>query len=41
MPRRQKLVLVLSWIWIPIAFAAYLAQFRDLVRPILALVMPR
>ena len=41
MSRGAKLALVLSWLWIPVAFAAYLAQFRELVRPILALVMPR
>jgi hypothetical protein len=38
MSRREKLALWLSWAWIPVALAAYLAQFLELVRPLLALL---
>ncbi len=32
------MALLLSWLWVVLAFAAYLVQFRELVGPILQLI---
>lgn len=34
----RRTVLLLAWVWVVVAFATYLVQFRELLGPILRLV---
>jgi hypothetical protein len=36
--RRSSVAIFAAWLWVVVAMLAYLAQFADYIRPILALL---